>query len=172
MRIEPIARLLEIDGDLANDAARIGGKQKNAVAHQNRFFDIVRDDDDALDRQPAVAPQFEKIGAQRFRREHVERRERLVHQQNVGIDDERAGKTDALAHAAGQFARIGGFVTIEADEIDRRQGAFSDFRIGQPERFEAELDVFQHGQPGKQGEPLEHHGYAGRRARTPDGRDK
>ena len=128
MRIEPVARLLEVDGDLANDAAGIGREQQDAVAHQHRFLDIVGDQNDALDRQLAVAPQFEEIGAQSFRRQHVERRERLVHQQNVRMNDERAGEADALAHAAGQFARIGGFVTVEADEIDRGERPLADFR--------------------------------------------
>ena len=37
----------------------------------------------------------------------VERRERLVHQQDLGFHGERAGDRDALAHAAGQRGRIG-----------------------------------------------------------------
>ena len=143
---------LQIDRDLADDAAGIGREQQDAVAHQHRFLDVVGDEDDALDRQLAVAPQVEEVGAQGFRREHVERRERLVHQQNVGMHDERAGEADALAHAAGKFARIGGFVTVEPDQIDRRQRALADFRLGQPERLEAELHVFKHGQPGKERE--------------------
>ena len=127
---------------------------------------------DALDRQLAFAPQFEKVGAQRLRGEHVERRERLVHQQNVGMHHQRAGKADALAHAAGQFARIGGFVTVEPDQVDRRQRPLADLRFGQAERLEAELHVFQHGQPGKQRERLEHHGDARRRRRAPAGPDR
>ena len=90
------------------------GEQENAVAHQHRFLDVVGDENDALDRQLAVAPQLEKIGAQGFGREHVERRERLIHQKNIGMDDESARKTDALAHAAGQFARIGGIHNHQA----------------------------------------------------------
>ena len=163
LRVEPVARLLQIDGDLADDAAGIGREQQDAVAHQHRFLDIVGHQDHALDRQLAFAPQLEEVGAQRFGGEHVERGERLVHQQNVRMHDERAGKADALAHAAGQFARIGGFVAVEADQIDRRQRALADFRLRQAERLEAELHVFQHRQPGKQREGLEHHGDARRR---------
>ena len=151
-RVESVARLLQIHRDFANDAARIGREQQDAVAHQHRLLDIVGDDDDALDRQLAVAPQFDEIGAQRFRGEHVERRERLVHQQNVRMHDQRAGKADALAHAAGKLARIGGFVTVEADQVDRRQRPLADLDVGQPERLEPELHVFKHGEPGKQRE--------------------
>ena len=172
LRIEAVARLLEVDRDLANDAARIGREQQDAVAHQHRFLDIVGHQDDALDRQLAVAPQFEEIGAQRFGGQHVERGERLVHQQDVGMHDQRAGKADALAHAAGQFARIGGFVAVEADEIDRRQRALADLGFGKAERLEAELDVLQHRQPGKQREAPGTPWRCRAPARRPAGRDR
>ena len=162
LRIEAVARLFQIDGNFADDASRIGREQKDAVAHQHRFLDIVRHQDHAFDRQLAFAPELEEIGAQRLRRQDVERRERLVHEQDIGMDDERAGKADALTHAAGQFTRIGRFVAVQADQIDSRQGTLADFRLGQAERFEAELHVFQHRQPGKQREGLEDHGDAGR----------
>ena len=45
----------------------------------------------------------------------VDGRERLVHQQHVGIDGERAGEADALAHAAGELVRI---ALLEAGEAD------------------------------------------------------
>ena len=50
--------------------------------------------------------------------QRVERRQRLVEQQDVGIDGERAGDRDALAHAAGQLGRpaVGG--VAEADHVD------------------------------------------------------
>ena len=36
----------------------------------------------------------------------VDRRERLVHQQHLGVDRERAREPDALAHAARELVRI------------------------------------------------------------------
>ena len=57
----------------------------------------------------AFVPEVEQVGAQRLRGQHVERRERLVHQQDFRLHDERAGEADALAHAAGKLLRIGGF---------------------------------------------------------------
>ena len=59
------------------------------------------DQNDALDRQLAIAPKLKEVGAQSFRRKHIERRERFVHEENVWMHDKSAGKTDALAHAAG-----------------------------------------------------------------------
>ena len=100
--VEPVARLRQIDLDLADDAAGIGREHQNAVAHQHRFLDVVRHHQHGLDRQPAFAPEIEQVGAQRLRGQHVERRKRLVHQQEVRMHDQRPGKADALAHAAGQ----------------------------------------------------------------------
>ncbi len=80
------------------------------------------------------------------------------------MHDERTSKADALAHAAGQFARESGFVAVEADQVDRGQSALADFSGRQTERLEPELHVFQDRQPGKQREGLKHHGDARRRA--------
>ena len=150
------------------DPARIGGEQQHPVAHQHRFLDIVGDQDDALDRQLAVAPQFDQIGAQIFRRQHVQRAEGLVHQKNVGMHHHGAGEADALAHAAGQFARIGAFVTVQADQVDGGQRAGAHFLRRQVQRFQPQLHILQHREPGKQREALEHHRHA--LGRTFDGR--
>ena len=79
------------------------------------------------------------------------------------MHDQRAGEADALAHAAGKLARIGRFIAVQADQVDRRQRALADLRLRQAERLEAELHVLQHREPGKQSETLKHHGDAGRR---------
>ena len=65
------------------DAAGIAAEHQDAVAHQHRLLDVVRDQDHALDRHAALGPQIEEVGAQRLGGQHVERRERLVHQQDV-----------------------------------------------------------------------------------------
>ena len=62
---------------------------------------------------------FEQLGAEVLRRQHVERAERLVHQQRVRFDDERAGEADPLAHAAGELLRVSRLEAVEADQVDR-----------------------------------------------------
>ena len=59
-----------------------------------------------------------KSRAQGLGGQDVERRERLVHEQDVGVHDQRAREADALAHAAGELARVGGLEAVEADEVD------------------------------------------------------
>ena len=163
-RIETIARMRQVDLDLGGDAAGIGREHQDAVAHQHRFLDVVRHHQHRLDRQPAFDPEIDQVGAQRLGGQHVERRERLVHQQQVGMHHQRAGKADALAHAARQFLGVGGFEAVEADQVDRRQRARAALGAVDAERLQPEFDVLQHRQPGKQREGLEHHGDAVRRS--------
>ena len=105
--------------DLPHDAAGVGGKDEDTVAHLDRFLDIVRDQHDALDGQTALLPQLQQIGSQGLGSEHVERRKRLVHQQDVRVDDKGAGKSHTLAHTARQLARVGRLEAVEADQVDR-----------------------------------------------------
>ena len=50
----------------------------------------------------------------------VERAERLVHQEDLGLHDERAHQRHALAHAARQRAREAPAEAGEAGHLDRR----------------------------------------------------
>ena len=50
--------------------------------------------------------------------QRVERREGLVHEQDLGVGAERAGEADALLHAAGQLRRVAVLVAGEADRLD------------------------------------------------------
>jgi hypothetical protein len=80
------------------------------------------------------------------------------------MDHEGARESDALAHAAGQLARIGRLEPVEADQVDGGQRALADLRPRQVLRFQAERHVLEHGEPGKQREALEHHRDAARRS--------
>ncbi len=140
------------------------GLLPDAVAHQHRLFDVVSHQNDALDGHPALRPQIQEIGAQRLGGEHVQRGKWLIHEQNIRMNHERAGEPHALPHAARKLTGIGGLKSVQANEIDRRQGPFADIRSRHSLRLEAERNVLEHGQPRKQSEALKYHGDAGRRA--------
>ena len=78
-----------------------------------------------LDGDALLLPEVEQVGAQRLGGQHVERGERLVHQQDFRLHDERAREADALAHAAGKLLGIGAFEAVEADRVDRLQRALA-----------------------------------------------
>ena len=86
----------------------------------------------------------------------VERGERLVHQQDFRIDGERAGEIDALAHAAGELARVIVLEAFEPDELEQLHGALA---VGSADRagdFAADDGVGEHRAPRQQAVVLEH----------------
>ena len=76
---------------------------------------------DEDDRLAQLAPQREQIVVEAEARDLVERRERLVHQKNIRIGDERPRQRDPHLHAAGQFAREGVGKFGEPDLCQRRR---------------------------------------------------
>ena len=152
-----MARLREVDLDLGQDPSGIRRKHEDPVAHQDGFLDIVGDHQDRGDRHSSFAPEVEQVGAQCFRRQHVERRERLVHQQHFWMHDERTGKSHPLTHAAGELLRVGAFVAVQTDQIDGGEGPLVALLRRDPLRLEPDLDILEHREPGKQREGLKHH---------------
>ena len=84
-------------GDLADYPAGRRAHDDDAVGEIDRLVDIVGDEEDRL----AVAlPDAQELRAHDLPDLRVERTERLVHQQYLGLDAQGAGDSDALAHAA------------------------------------------------------------------------
>jgi len=113
---------------------------------------------------PLTRTQVEKVCAQGFCGQHVQCREGLVHQQNIRIDHQCAGKADTLAHSAGKLFRIGRFKPVQADKVDGLQGALAGFNFRHIQRLKTQFDVFENREPWKQRKALKHHGNAFSRA--------
>ena len=64
-------------------------------------------------------PDAQELEAHLVARQRVERRERLVHQQDVGIEQQRARDRDALLHAAGQLVDALGGEVRKPDEREQ-----------------------------------------------------
>jgi len=79
---------------------RIAAQHDDAIRQQYRFLDIVRNDEDTSRRNFLRQPQLQQLAAQVFRGQHVQRRERLVHEQNLRFHGQRPRETDALFHSA------------------------------------------------------------------------
>ncbi len=102
----------------------------------------------------------EQLLLQDFARLRVERRERLVHQQDRRVHGERPHQAHALLHAAGELI---GIVTLEAGQADQLEIVRHprlDLRARRPRHGEPEGGVVVDGLPGEQAEMLEHHGNA------------
>ncbi len=159
-RIERVPWMRQVDRDLADDAAGVRGEDEEAIAHLHRLLDVMSHHQHGLDGELPLAPEVEKIVAQRLGGQDIERRERLVHQQDVRMNYQRASKTYTLPHTAGELARIGGLEAIETDEVDGLQRAGARIRLRMAERFQTQLHILEHGQPREEREALKHHGDA------------
>ena len=156
-----IAGMRQFNGEIGAHPRRIFSQHNHAVRQQHRFFDIVRDDENRAGRHLLTEPEFEQFVAQVFRREHVERRKRLIHEQDFGLHHQRARKADALFHAAGKLFRVGALEAIQSNGIENAQRAFVTLESGHSASFERGFDVVEHGQPGEQRKTLEDDGHAG-----------
>jgi hypothetical protein len=80
--------------------AGVAPQHDDAVGQQDRLFNVVGDQEDGLGGHGLVGPQLEQFAAQVLGGQHVERGERLVHEEHLRLDDQGAGKADPLLHAA------------------------------------------------------------------------
>jgi hypothetical protein len=111
---------------------------------------------DEHDRVADRAPQRNEVVIELEARDLVERRERLIHQQQGRVGDEPARDRNPHLHAAGEFARIGVAKLGEADLLQRPDDALSrDIGRDAGER-ERQRDIVRHRAPRHQGRLLEH----------------
>src|ERR1700674_2804053 len=155
-----IAGMRQFDGKIGAHPRWISSQHDHAIRQQHRFFDVVRDDENGFGWNLLVEPQLEQFVAQAFRREHVERRERLIHEQDFGLHYQGAREADPLFHAAGKLLRIGALEAVEADGIENAQCTFVTLEDGHSASFERGFDVVEYGQPGEQSKTLEDNGHA------------
>jgi len=145
-------------GKIRVDMGRVAAEDHDTVGEHDGFFDIVCDDEDGARGDFVPKPEFEKLAAQRLGSEHIERGKRLVHEKNFRLDNQSACDADTLLHAPGEFLRIRGFKTVEADSVNNAQSAFVALDGNHTARFERSFDIFEHGEPGKKCEALKNDG--------------
>ena len=87
----------------------------------------------------------------------VEGGERLVEQQDVGGEDERAGERHALLLAAGELARIAVGERYQLDEVERAADPVGGVRPRHAAHLQRERDVVEDGEVREQRVALEDH---------------
>ena len=85
----------------------------------------------------------------------VERAERLVHQQQIGVEGERPGDRGALLHAARQLPGIFLLEALQVDELERALDARLLVRRPNAHDLQRQRDVALDGAPRKQRRRLE-----------------
>jgi len=94
----PLLRLAHRgDVDDFADPPRASRHHRDAIGEEHGFIDLMGDEQDGL---ASLAPDLEQLGLHVLPGLCVQRRERLVHQQDHRIGRKRAREIDALLHAA------------------------------------------------------------------------
>ena len=122
------------------------------------------------DRLLGLLPEPEELFVEMVAGDLVQGTERLVHQQQFGLERQRAGDRDALLHAAGKLPRE---LALEAGQIDQFQmmlGALLPLGRAHAHDLERQGDVAQHAAPRVKRRGLEDVAVSARQAR-PLGRD-
>ena len=102
------------DRHFGDDAARSFAEHDDAVGQEDGFGNAVRDHQHGHGLHSVNAQQLQ---VDPFAGQRVQRAERLIHEQQLGMVDERAGQDDTLRHAAGQVFGIDGFEAVEAEHV-------------------------------------------------------
>jgi hypothetical protein len=141
----PIARSVHIHlNDLFNPA-RPRSHDHDAIAHVNRFVDIMCDQEHG---RAMGAPNAQDFILHPHPGKSIERAEWFVEQEHSGMIDHGSGKSDPLGHAAGKMMRecVGKcFQTYEAHELIDLMPLLSEDAAC----HEAGFNVPAHGEPRK-----------------------
>jgi hypothetical protein len=107
-RVASSARTRQRDVDQAFSRPGCVGHHRDAIGEEHRLVDGVGDEDDGTPLRGGLvlAPDAQELVLQDEARLRIERRQRLVHQQHVGLVGDEARERRALAHAARELVRI------------------------------------------------------------------
>ena len=98
-----------------------------------------------------------ELGPHPDAQERIERRQRLVEQQHLGLGDQRPGQRHALLLPAGELAGPAVRERAERHPVEQLAGARVALGLGDAAHLQAEGDVVERVEMGKQRVALEHH---------------
>ncbi len=143
------------------DVGGVAAQDHDAVGHEDGFLDGMAHEDDGAGIPFGVLPDVDQLGPEALGGEGVHLAEGLVHDEHLGVHGQRPGHADALLAAPRQLPGVGFLEPLEADLGDGLVPLGADLVLRQAFRPQADAHVLLHGQPGEQGEVLEHHGHRG-----------
>ena len=153
-----IARMRNGHRKIRVDVRGIAAEDDDAIRKNDGFLDVVCDDEHSARGDLVIEPELEEFAAQRFRRKHIERGKRLVHEEHLRLDNQSAGHAYALLHAPGKLLGISGLESVQPDGVENAQGSLVTLNRRDAASFERSFDVFNDRKPGKEREALEDDG--------------
>src|SRR5262245_9035848 len=111
------------------------------------------DEDDRLLR---AGPERQNFGLHAQARVDIESAERLVHEDQIGLDDPALGQRSAFPHPTAELIRVVAGEASKAGALNPNLGLFAGLASVKPPKRKAELDVVEDGFPGQERVLLEH----------------
>jgi hypothetical protein len=90
-------RARKVDGKIKGEATGPGRHDENPVGEEHGLGDAMGDEEDRL---APVLPDAEEFKVHLLPGQGVQRAERLVHEQQIGVQEERPAERHALGHPA------------------------------------------------------------------------
>ena len=143
-------------------AARARVHDDDALGEDDGLLDVVGDEEAGL---LLLLPGLEQLGLELGARLGVKGAERLVHEQDLGVDRVGAGDGDALLHAARELLGVGLHEVLQLDELDVLERDLLGLLVGLALELEAKLDVLEDREPREEGVLLEDDAAVGAGAR-------
>jgi len=150
------ARQRHLDDGL--DAARPRGHHVDAVGQENRFLDVVGDEQH---RDAELLPDIGQDLLHHHAGLGIERAERLVHQQHLRARRQRADDADALLHAARKLVGIMVLEREQPGEIEQRARGAAALYLSTPAIFRPNSTFLRTDSHGNTRILLEHHAAVG-----------
>src|SRR5439155_775411 len=138
-------RSREGDPDLAKHAGRPPTDDDHAIGEEHGLLDVVGDVDD---RARTAFPEAQQLVTEVVTSQLIEGRQGLVHEQDLGVDDERARQCDPLAHAARELVRVGVGRVGQAHPRDPFVRRDVTVRTRAPVHLQRQRHVLAHRSPG------------------------
>jgi hypothetical protein len=155
LRDEPVLRAVVHLGGRVGLLELPPAHDHDPVGDRHRFLLVVGDEEDGdlqlhLDALQLLAHLYADL--------RVERGERLVHQQYLGLEDQGPGDGHALLLAAGELARVLLLVAVQREEGEEFRDLFLDGPVRDLAEPQPEGEVLEHGHVRPEVVALEHHG--------------
>ena len=142
-RAAAVTRPIKSDRDGTFNPPRALGHDDNAVAHVDRFVDVVCDEQHG---GAARLPEMKHFILHTHTGKSVERAERFVEQEDFWIIDQRSRQGDTLGHSAGKIVWVGAGKTLEAHHPHELIHLMP-LLVQDAARDEAGLDIAADGEP-------------------------
>ena len=129
-----------------------GAHDRDAVRHGQRFFLIVRDEDEG---DPGLGLETLQLDLHLLAQFQIERGERLVEQKHARARGERAGERHTLLLATGNLRRLAVGHRLHLDQLQHPRNGLVDLGLRLAQHLEREADVLRHGHVREEGVGLE-----------------